>query len=58
MRVKAIIEIDLEIEGEWEGEDSGRLEELILENPHFGAWEIDDRLVIFAKSWKISLGGD
>jgi hypothetical protein len=49
--MKAIIEIDLDIDGEWREEDRERLVGLIIENPGNRAWVIDTaRLIIFAKS--------
>ena len=49
--MKAIIEIELEIDGEWKPEDKEELIDLILSAPHQGVWEVDEgRLAIIAKS--------
>ena len=54
--MKAIIEIELEIDGEWLDSDKDRLSEMILENPHYGAWEVDeDRLAVLANSMTCEL---
>jgi hypothetical protein len=54
--MKAIIEIELEIDGEWKNSDKQRLIEMILESPGNGIWEIDeDRLVVLAKAMMIRI---
>jgi hypothetical protein len=54
--MKAILEIDLEIDGEWKPEDKDRLIEMIFKNPGNAVWEIDeDRLAVFANSIMIEL---
>ncbi len=48
--MKAIIEIDLEIDGEWESSDKQRLIEMIAKYPGNSVWEIDeDRLAVLAR---------
>ena len=54
--MKALIEIELEIDGEWVPADRQLLEQAILDNPHYGAWEIDEgRLNIMANSMSIEI---
>uniref|UniRef100_A0A6M3LUM6 Uncharacterized protein n=1 Tax=viral metagenome TaxID=1070528 RepID=A0A6M3LUM6_9ZZZZ len=54
--MKAILEIELEIDGEWLSSDKDRLIEMIFNNPGNGVWEIDeDRLAVLANSMKIEL---
>ena len=54
--MKALIEIDLEIDGEWRPEDKDRLIEMILANPHHGGWTVDeDRLVVFNGSVTVEI---
>lgn len=49
--MKAIIEIELEIDGEWQESDKDKLIEMIMENPHFGGWTVDEeRLNVMAQS--------
>ena len=54
--MKAILEIELEIDGEWEPGDMDRLRQMIFENPHHGIWEIDeDRLAVLANSMSVEI---
>jgi hypothetical protein len=49
--MKAIIEIELGIDGEWEAQDEETLVDMILENPHHGGWMVnEDRLYVVAES--------
>jgi hypothetical protein len=49
--MKAIIEIELEMDGQWLPADRDKLIDMIMDNPGHGGWNIDeDRLVVFAKS--------
>lgn len=54
--MKAIIEIELEIDGEWTPGDRESLEGLISENPTDGVWIIDeDRLVVLSRSIMVKI---
>lgn len=54
--MKAIIEIELEIDGEWRPEDKDRLCELITANPHYGSWTVDeDRLNVLGNSTTVAI---
>jgi hypothetical protein len=54
--MKAIIEIDLEIDGEWRIGDTDTVAEKIMDKPHHKLWVIDkDRLIVFANSRTIRL---
>jgi hypothetical protein len=56
--VKAIIEIELDIDGEWKPGDKDRLIDMIFENPGHRTWEIDeDRLDVIAKSMTVEIKG-
>ena len=49
--MKAILEIELEIDGKWTKEDRELLIDKIMDDPGGRVWEIDeDRLLVFAKS--------
>jgi len=57
--MKAVVEIELEIDGEWKGkQDKVTLIDRILENAGAGAWEIEeDRLIIFPRSMTCRISG-
>lgn len=49
--MKAIISIELEIDGKWEEDDKEKLQLMIMDNPGDRVWQIDeDRLNIVAVS--------
>jgi len=49
--MRAILKINLEIDGEYRESDKDRIIDLILSNPGYAVWVIDaDRLAIIAKS--------
>jgi anti-anti-sigma regulatory factor len=57
-KMKAIIEIELEIDGEWAPGDKETLEMLISENPSDGVWIIDeDRLAVLSRSMTVRIEG-
>jgi hypothetical protein len=54
--MKAVIEIDLEIDGDWRDSDKKTLLQMISKNPHHGIWEIDeDRCVVLAQSMTVEI---
>ena len=54
--MKAILEIELEIDGEWLPGDDDRLMDLILMHPEYGGWTVEeDRLVVFATTKTIEI---
>ena len=57
--MKAIIEIELEIDGEWSADDKDRLIDMIYDTPGGRVWEIDeDRLAVLAKSTSVEIMED
>ena len=55
-RMKAILEIELEVDGEWRPGDTDRLLDLILEHPENGGWTVEeDRLVVLANEKTIEI---
>jgi hypothetical protein len=54
--MKAIIEIELEIDGEWRESDKDKLADMIMTCPHHGGWMVDeDRLNVFSNSVSIEI---
>ena len=54
--MKAILEIELEIDGTWEWGDDDRLMDMILDHPEHGGWTVDeDRLNVFATTKTIEI---
>lgn len=54
--MKAIIEIELEIDGEWATGDKETLEMLISENPSDGVWVVEeDRLAVLSRSMTVEI---
>ena len=54
--MKAILEIELEIDGTWEPGDDDQLMDMILDHPEYGGWTVDeDRLNVFATTKTIEI---
>ncbi len=57
--MKAIIEIELEIDGEWRPADKDRLLDLIMSNPQYLVWTVEeDRLNVFGISMTVEIAGE
>ena len=58
-KMKAIIEMELEVDGEWQPGDKDLLIEAMFKNPHYGVWELDDeRIAVLANSMTVEIVED
>lgn len=56
--MKITIEIDAEIDGEWQAGDKELLENAVLANPHYGGWTIEEgRLNVMNDKMSIEIKG-
>ncbi len=53
--MKAVIEIELEMDGQYKAKYRDTIIDLIMANPGYGCWEVNDKLLVCVKSLECKL---